>query len=124
MKLDSTNSEAEKLLKTTKQGQDAFKAREKDLAKRMFSEELYDHPPEPKDDYSDPSNPRVYFDIKIGTDEPERIVFELFMNATKRTAENFRALCTGEKGENERGVKLHYKNTKFHRYFFLLINLD
>ena len=32
-----------------------------------------------------------------------------------KTCENFRALCTGERGTNERGVKLHYKASKFHR---------
>ncbi len=44
-----------------------------------------------------------------------RIVFELFKNITPKTAENFRALCTGEKGEGKTGKPLHYKGCPFHR---------
>ena len=43
-------------------------------------------------------NPRVYFDITIGGQAAGRVVMELFADVTPKTAENFRALCTGEKG--------------------------
>ncbi|KAJ1912533.1 peptidyl-prolyl cis-trans isomerase cpr6 [Tieghemiomyces parasiticus] len=61
-------------------------------------------------------NPRVYFDINIG-DEPEgRIVMELYADVVPKTAENFRALCTGEKGDSSHaGVPLSYKGCTFHR---------
>jgi len=60
----------------------------------------------------DVENPQVFFDITIGGEKPEsgRVVFELFKNKTPLTAENFRALCTGEK----EGIP-SYKGNKFHR---------
>jgi cyclophilin family peptidyl-prolyl cis-trans isomerase len=44
-----------------------------------------------------------------------RVVVELFKDVVPKTAENFRALCTGEKGIGILGKPLHYKGTIFHR---------
>jgi peptidylprolyl isomerase len=62
-----------------------------------------------------PANPRVFFDISIGGEAAGRIVFELFADDAPLTAENFRQLCTGEKGTGESGKPLHYKGCSFHR---------
>ncbi len=58
---------------------------------------------------------KVFFDISIDGGENQRIVMELFDDITPITAENFRALCTGEKGKGKSGKALHYKDSFFHR---------
>jgi len=60
-----------------------------------------------------PKNPKVFMDIQIGDDKPKRVMFELFKEKVPITAENFRALCTGEKSSPSK--KLHYKGNVFHR---------
>ncbi|URE05637.1 Peptidyl-prolyl cis-trans isomerase [Musa troglodytarum] len=60
--------------------------------------------------------PRCYMDVTIGGDMEGRIVVELFAGVVPRTADNFRALCTGEKGVGPNtGVPLHLKGSCFHR---------
>lgn len=58
---------------------------------------------------------RVFFDITIGGSKAGRVVFELYNDIVPKTAENFRALCTGEKGQGKSGKPLHYKGSIFHR---------
>jgi len=59
--------------------------------------------------------PRVFFDITTGGLAAGRIVCELFSDVVPKTSENFRALCTGEKGIGKLGKPLHYKGSTFHR---------
>ena len=56
-----------------------------------------------------------FFDVTIGSRPLGRIVMELFDDIVPKTCDNFRSLCTGEKGMGKLGKPLHFKDSKFHR---------
>jgi len=62
-----------------------------------------------------PNRSRTFFDISIGAKPAGRITFELYDDVVPKTAENFRALCTGEKGIGKSDKPLSYKGSTFHR---------
>ncbi|XP_043198508.1 peptidyl-prolyl cis-trans isomerase-like [Amphibalanus amphitrite] len=53
------------------------------------------------------TNPRVFFDMTADGEPLGRIVMELRADVVPRTAENFRALCTGEHGFGFKGCSFH-----------------
>eukprot|EP00397_Hematodinium_sp_SG-2012_P049181 GEMP01056612.1.p1 GENE.GEMP01056612.1~~GEMP01056612.1.p1 ORF type:complete len:253 (+),score=62.35 GEMP01056612.1:105-863(+) len=60
----------------------------------------------------------TYFDVQIGDQEaaPRRIIFKLYPHVAPKTVENFRSLCTGERGVGRMSNKpLHYRECVFHR---------
>lgn len=60
-------------------------------------------------------NPVVFFDITLGGSPKGRIEMELRADKVPKTVENFRCLCTGEKGVGRSGKPLHFKGSSFHR---------
>mmetsp|Transcript_20892 Transcript_20892/g.25109 ORF Transcript_20892/g.25109 Transcript_20892/m.25109 type:complete len:197 (-) Transcript_20892:381-971(-) len=60
-------------------------------------------------------NPVVFFDIAVAGAPVGRIEMELRADVCPRTCENFRSLCTGEKGDGKHGKPLWFKGTPFHR---------
>ncbi len=61
------------------------------------------------------TNPKVALDVTIGGEPAGTITIELFADVVPKTAENFRALCTGEKGVGKSGKPLNYAGSTFHR---------
>lgn len=60
-------------------------------------------------------NPKVALDVTIGGQPAGTLTLELFADVVPKTAENFRALCTGEKGMGKSGKPLSYAGSPFHR---------
>jgi hypothetical protein len=72
-----------------------------------------------------PDNPLVFLDVSIETEYVGRIIIELRKDVVPKTAENFRALCTGEKGKGIKAPNLHYKGIfcifyRFYNFFRFL----
>lgn len=93
-------------------------------AKRAREKEL--NPPEvvmkqPKKDaflenaWAPNTRPRTFFQIAINNKPEGFIEFELYDDIVPKTVENFRCLCTGEKGKGVYGKPLCYKGSVFHR---------
>ncbi|PAA59308.1 hypothetical protein BOX15_Mlig016826g1, partial [Macrostomum lignano] len=61
----------------------------------------------------------VYLDISIAGEPAGRLVIELFKSVAPRTCENFRQLCTGERGVSKHNpveqFDLCYRKSIFHR---------
>lgn len=115
-KIDETNKDVRKAIANLKKLQEEAKRKEKEAFGGLFGKvDMYKEKKGPLVINARGTNPHVYFDVTHGDEPLGRIVMQLYADVTPKTAENFRALCTGEKGTGSKGVPLHYKGCTFHR---------
>jgi len=114
-KLEPDNKSVKVALKKLKEASAATKAKEKKAFGGMFGKvSMYNDKADNVVVFTG-DNPKVFFDITIGGDPKGKIVMELYASVAPKTVENFRCLCTGEKGTGKLGKALHYKGSIFHR---------
>lgn len=68
-------------------------------------------PPVPVEEAGSPNDPFVFFDVSIGGQKAGRIEMQLFSKVCPKTVENFRCLCTGERGRGRSGKDLCFKGS-------------
>jgi len=114
-KIDSANKDIRRALAQLKTAMSESKKKDKAMYGGLFGKVgMYDDKAAAIDPNSS-DNPCVFFQVMHGETELGRIVMQLYKNIVPKTAENFRCLVTGEKGEGKSGKPLHYKGCKFHR---------
>lgn len=115
-KVDANNKDVRKALKELKEAHAENKKKEKAAFGGLFGKvDMYAEKKGPLIPNAKGDNPHVFFDIKHGDESVGRVVMQLYRDITPRTAENFRCLCTGEKGEGKAGKPLYFKGCTFHR---------
>lgn len=117
-KIDNSNKDVRKAIKQLKEASLNAKKKEKAAFGGMFGRVeggFYGDKTGPLVPNAKGDNPHVFFDIRHGDEKIGKVVMQLYADITPKTAENFRALCTGEKGEGTSGKPLHYKGCGFHR---------
>ncbi|KAL3944886.1 MAG: hypothetical protein SGBAC_001031 [Bacillariaceae sp.] len=116
--LDNANKDVRKALKQLKEAAAAAKKKEKEAFGGLFlgnKVDIYKDKKGPLVPNAKGDNPHVFFQIKQGDEDLGKVVMQLYKDITPKTAENFRCLCTGEKGDTPSGKPLHYKGSTFHR---------
>ena len=114
--LDKTNKDVRKALASLKEAIAESKKKEKAAFGGFLGKfDIYDDKKSRIVPNSKGDNPHVFMDIQHGEKPLGRIVMQIYKDVTPKTAENFRLLCTGEKGVGKEGKPLHYKGCNFHR---------
>lgn len=68
-----------------------------------------------KDYFLNSENTFVSLEVSINGENAGQLLFELFSQICPKTCDNFKCLCTGEKGTLDSGLKLSYQDTPIHR---------
>lgn len=114
--VDKQNKDIRKALIRLKEAFSDSKKRERAAFGGLFGKvDMYGDKQEVLVPNSKGENPHVFFQIEQGDKDLGRIIMQLYIDITPKTAENFRALCTGEKGTGTKDKPLHYKGCAFHR---------
>mmetsp|Transcript_28022 Transcript_28022/g.32105 ORF Transcript_28022/g.32105 Transcript_28022/m.32105 type:complete len:486 (+) Transcript_28022:75-1532(+) len=114
--IDNKNKDVRKSLAKLKELYADAKKKEKAAFGGLFGKvSMYDDKQGVLIPNADGNNPHVFFDITQGDESVGRVIMQLYKDITPKTAENFRALCTGEKGIGNKGKPLHFKGCIFHR---------
>lgn len=114
--IDSSNKDVRKALASLKEAMAEAKQKEKATFGGFLGKvDMYGDKKGPLIPNAKGDNPHVFFDMKQGEENLGRVVMQLYKDITPKTAENFRLLCTGEKGTGKLGKPLHYKGCTFHR---------
>lgn len=115
-KVDPKNKDIRKAIATLKESLANIKKKEKATFGGIFNKvSMYDDKSSLVTPNANNDNPHVFFDVSHGETPLGRVIMQLYRDITPKTAENFRCLCTGEKGTGKSGKPLHYKGSSFHR---------
>jgi peptidylprolyl isomerase len=118
IKLSPKDKNMRKVHEKLKEAKKEFNKTEASMYSKMISKGLYEEKadaPKKADGLPkyNPENPKTFFDISIGGEKQDRVIFELFKEEVPKTAENFRQICTGEAGTEDSPHT--YKGNIFHR---------
>ena len=112
--LDPTSRDVRAQIEAVKRAEAAHKAAEVEMAVKSLSKALVAGAGRGQG-WSGPL-PRVYFEVSLDGDLVGRLTMELYADRLPKTAANFCALCTGEKGYHPLSRKrLSYAGSRFHR---------
>lgn len=121
LQFEPNNKEIRHALETLKKAHHEATTKDAKMYQRVLKESagLYSEPVDLSDGHAPlqvVTNPRVWLSFSMGGSDIGQIEIELWADKLPRTAENFRQLCTGEKGLHPvTRLPMRYKGCTIHR---------